>query len=75
MNVWLNLSTLMPCRKESTAGAATMLDILKRIHHVRDEAQQPCQTACDASPDTAVVSTLSTYDDARNSTHWVVLPA
>jgi len=53
MNMRFNLSALMPCSKESTTGAATVLDILKRIHHIRDEAKKPGQTECDDSPYTA----------------------
>jgi hypothetical protein len=65
MDMLFDLSALMPGSKERTAGAATMLDIFKRVHHVWDEAKQPCQTACNASPYTATVSALGSDYDTR----------
>jgi hypothetical protein len=65
MNMWFDLSALMPGGKKSTARAATMLDILEGIHHVRDEAKHPCKTECNASPDAATVSALNSEYGAK----------
>lgn len=37
MQMNIHHSTLMPCSQQNAAVTASMLDVLQRVHHIRDE--------------------------------------